>query len=56
MKNERRISVYTTNEDAKKLKIIAIQRGQTVTDLLNKAIRDIITNESIQEIIDKNTN
>jgi len=42
MENKRRISVYATNEDVKKMKMIAIQKGTTVTALLNEAIEDII--------------
>jgi hypothetical protein len=42
MKNERRISVYTTYGNIKSLKIIAVERGTTVTALLNEAIEKII--------------
>jgi len=42
MNNERRISVYTTDENTKKLKMIAIEKGTTVTALLNEAIQKII--------------
>ena len=54
MKNERRISVYTTDENVKKMKMIAIEKGTTVTALLNKAIREIIITEDIEDIINKN--
>jgi len=56
MKNERRISVYTSDENVRKMKIIAIRQGTTVTGLLNKAIREIITTEDIEDIINKNKN
>jgi len=54
MKNERRISVYTSDENVKKMKMIAIRQGTTVTSLLNKAIREIIITEDIEDIINKN--
>jgi len=42
MQNERRISVYTNVETTKQLKMIAIEKGTTVTALLNEAIQKII--------------
>jgi len=54
MKNERRISVYTSDENVKKMKMIAIKNSTTVTGLLNKAIREIIITEDIEDIINKN--
>jgi len=42
MTNERRISVYTSDENVKKIKIIAIRKGTTTTALLNEAIEKII--------------
>jgi len=39
---ERRISLYTTDENAKQLKIIAARKGTTITALLNEAVNKII--------------
>jgi len=47
MQNERRISVYTNADTAKKLKMIAIEKGTTVTALLNEAINKILDENKI---------